>query len=45
MNYSKQRELALKVLQKNMCHPTADFVYEQMRKDLPNISLRRFTAI
>ena len=39
MNYSKQRELALKVLQKNMCHPTADFVYEQMRKDLPNISL------
>lgn len=22
-----------------MCHPTADFVYEQMRKELPNISL------
>ena len=39
MNYSKQRELALKVLQENMCHPTADFVYEQMRKELPNISL------
>ena len=39
MNYSKQRELALKVLQKNMCHPTADFVYKQKRKDLPNISL------
>ena len=39
MNYSKQRELVLKTLQENMIHPTADQVYELMRKEMPKISL------
>lgn len=39
MNYSRQRELTLKIVQQNMVHPTADYVYEQLKKELPNISL------
>ncbi len=39
MKYSKQRELVLKTLQENMIHPTADCVYELVRKEIPNISL------
>lgn len=39
MNYSKQRELVLKTLQENMIHPTADQVYELIRKEMPKISL------
>lgn len=39
MKYSKQRELILKTLQENMVHPTADYIYEKVRKEMPNISL------
>lgn len=39
MKYSKQRELVLKAIQENMIHPTADHVYELVRKEIPNISL------
>lgn len=39
MKYSKQRELILKVLSENVVHPTADFVYEIIKKEMPNISL------
>ncbi len=39
MNYSRQRELILRVLHNNIVHPTADFVYELMKKEIPNISL------
>ncbi len=36
---TEQRRLILKVLQSTDCHPTADWVYEQVRKELPNVSL------
>lgn len=39
MRYSRQRELTLQVLQENVCHPTADFIYEKMKQKIPNISL------
>ena len=39
MKYSKQRELVLKTLQQNMVHPTADYVYELLKKELPSLSL------
>lgn len=39
MNYSRQREMILKVLQENVVHPTADFIYELIKKELPSISL------
>lgn len=39
MKYSKQRELVLKIVQENMVHPTADYIYGILKKELPNISL------
>ena len=38
MNYSKQREVILNYI--NMCHlhPTADKIYEEVKKVIPNIS-------
>lgn len=36
---SKQRNLISKILQDANCHPTADWIYEQARKEMPNISL------
>jgi len=36
---SKQREAILRVLKRTSSHPTADWVYEQVRKEIPNISL------
>jgi len=36
---SKQREAIIKVVKGTTSHPTADWVYEQVRKELPNISL------
>lgn len=39
MNYSRQREMILKVLQENVVHPTADYIYELIKKELPSISL------
>lgn len=39
MKYSRQRELILKTLKENAVHPTADFIYEIIKKQLPNISL------
>ncbi|MBQ6714371.1 MAG: transcriptional repressor [Clostridia bacterium] len=38
-NYSKQREAILKVLRNSKSHPTASQVYEEVRKEIPNISL------
>ncbi len=37
--YSRQREEILRVVQTTDTHPTADWVYEQVRKTLPHISL------
>ncbi|AGB40368.1 Fe2+/Zn2+ uptake regulation protein [Halobacteroides halobius DSM 5150] len=36
---TKQRKKILKVLQGTTCHPTADWVYEQVKKEIPNVSL------
>ncbi len=36
---SKQREAILRVLKRTSSHVTADWVYEQVRKEIPNISL------
>ncbi|MBR3844913.1 MAG: transcriptional repressor [Clostridia bacterium] len=37
--YSRQREAILKNLQHRTDHPSADMVYESMRREIPNISL------
>ncbi len=37
--YSRQKEVLLKVLCSTDCHPDADWIYAQVRKELPNISL------
>lgn len=39
MNYSKQRELILNYLKSTVSHPTAEMVYNELRKECPNISL------
>ena len=36
---SRQREAILEVVQSTKCHPTADWVYAEVRKVIPNISL------
>ncbi len=36
---SRQREAILEVIQGTKCHPTADWVYSEVRKIIPNISL------
>jgi len=36
---TKQREVILSVLRGTDTHPTADWVYQEVRKELPNISL------
>lgn len=36
---TKQRDLILKTLRNTTCHPTADWIYEQVKKEMPNISL------
>ena len=38
-NYSKQREAILTVLRETDTHPTANWIYEQVREIIPNISL------
>jgi len=37
--YSKQRDTILSVLQTTTVHPTADWIYKETRKHIPNISL------
>ncbi len=39
MRYSRQRAAILEVIQNNHIHPTAEWIYEEVRKSLPNISL------
>lgn len=36
---TKQRKTILEVLKSTDSHPTADWIYEQVKKDIPNISL------
>ena len=37
--YSKQRETILQVVQSTFVHPNADWIYNETRKIIPNISL------
>ena len=37
--YSRQREIILKTLQGVTCHPSASWIYDQVRREIPNISL------
>ncbi|MEG2348836.1 MAG: transcriptional repressor [Clostridia bacterium] len=39
MKYSKQREQILEYIKSVTSHPTAEIVYTQLRKKIPNISL------
>lgn len=39
MRRSRQREEILKVLKETTSHPTADWIYRQVRNSVPNISL------
>ena len=36
---TKQKEAILRVLRGTESHPTADWIYQQVRKEIPNISL------
>jgi Fur family peroxide stress response transcriptional regulator len=35
---TKQREAILRVLRNTTAHPTADWIYEEVKKEIPNIS-------
>ena len=39
MRFSKQRDLILNIVQDTRSHPTADWVYGEVRRELPNVSL------
>ncbi|RDY25075.1 transcriptional repressor, partial [Romboutsia weinsteinii] len=39
MKFSKQRELILNTILNNSVHPSADYIYETLKKDNPNLSL------
>ena len=39
MKYSKQREALLSLLKSTTSHPCADWLYTELRKEFPNISL------
>ena len=39
MNFSKQRTQVLKTLQENVVHPTAEYLYDILKKKNPKISL------
>lgn len=39
MNYSRQRESILKIIKDSMDHPTVDYIYAEIKKEIPAISL------
>ncbi|MCH8011420.1 MAG: transcriptional repressor [Candidatus Marinimicrobia bacterium] len=39
MRYSKQRKEILEIIKTTNSHPTADWIYERVRTQIPNISL------
>lgn len=39
MKFSKQRELILTTVLENNVHPTAEFIYDTLKKDNPSLSL------
>ncbi len=38
-NFSSRRQAVLEVIQNMRCHPSADMIYEECRKIIPNISI------
>lgn len=38
-NYSRKREAILKAVRSTTCHPTADWVYQQLKPEYPDLSL------
>ncbi len=36
---TRQKETILRILRANNCHPTAGWIYEQVKQELPHISL------
>ena len=36
---SKQKETILRILRSTSSHPSADWVYDQVRREIPNVSL------
>ena len=39
LKHSKQRDAILNLLKSVYCHPTADWLHTQLKKDFPNMSL------
>ncbi|MEF9922185.1 MAG: transcriptional repressor [Anaerovoracaceae bacterium] len=39
MNYSKQRDLILKIIRKNRVHPTADWICAEAKKKMPAMGI------
>lgn len=39
IRYSQQRETILNIVKATDCHPSAGYVYEHARREIPNISL------
>ena len=39
MNYSRQRSLILDIVKNTRSHPTADWIYQQAKKELPTIGI------
>lgn len=39
MNYSRQREIIHDALRQNVVHPTAEYLYDVLKKTEPNLSL------
>ena len=39
MRKSRQREAIIRVLMSTTSHPTAEWVYEEVKKEIPNVSL------
>ena len=39
MKRTRQKEAILRVIRSTTSHPTADWVYDEVRKEIPNISL------
>ncbi len=37
--HSKQRDALIKILQSTDTHPTAEWVHEELKKEIPNVSL------
>ena len=44
VRYSKKREAILAAIQGTRCHPSAEWVYKQLKPQHPDLSLGQYTA-